>query len=164
MRCWRWSGCWCRGRTTRCYLETADARSPVEGACRGIVFVSVPEGAVVYWINTQRAVSAPAVAGAALTAGAVKEMSFTLSERVDWVGCEPGRVADLWIDRRTGSAKADGEVSLSIHRGATHPAPGRIRLIGALLINGHRYGRSVAQVKSPYSCSATCAASLIAYT
>ena len=86
-----------------------------------------------------------------------------MSERVDWVGREPGRVAYLWIDGRTGSAKADREVSLSIHRGATHPAPGSVRLIGALLINGHRSGRHVAQLKPAYCCDAPGADSIVAY-
>src|SRR5437588_1259384 len=49
------------------------------------------------------------------------------------------------MDERTRRAKAEGHVSEFIHRYAAHPAPVRVRLVGALLKDGHRSGRHAAK-------------------
>ena len=60
-------------------------------------------------------------------------MGFTLGQSVYGIGHQPAGVADLGMNRGVGGAKADSYVARLIHRGAAHPAPGRIRLVGALL-------------------------------
>ena len=52
-----------------------------------------------------------------------------------------------------GGAKAERQVARLIHRGAAHPAPGRVRLVGALL-KDHRCGRHGAQLKPAHTCHA----------
>src|SRR6185312_5304668 len=81
-------------------LEAADARAPVELARRRVVLARVPERAVVDRVDRERAVVAPAVAGAGLAAGAVEEMRLTLRELVQRIARQTARVAQLRIDRR----------------------------------------------------------------
>src|SRR6266496_5039446 len=49
------------------------------------------------------------------------------------------------MDERARCAKAEGHVSEFVHRYTAHPAPGRVRLVGALLKDRHRSGRHAAQ-------------------
>jgi len=51
----------------------------LKGAGRGIVFVCIPESGVVHRIDGQRAVIAQRLAGAALAAGSIKQVGFTLT-------------------------------------------------------------------------------------
>src|SRR4051794_27543176 len=118
--------------------EVPDARVPRERRRRRVVLLRVPEGALVARVDADVAVVAPAVAGGRLTAGARKKRGLTLRELVRRVAREPSRVADLRIDRRRRGAEADRQVTGSVHRGAPHPAPGAVRLVGALLGEGRR--------------------------
>src|SRR5207245_11283126 len=49
------------------------------------------------------------------------------------------------MDERARRAKAEGHISGPIHRYTAHPAPVRVRLVGALLKDGHRSGRHAAK-------------------
>src|SRR5207302_10133973 len=147
---WRWSWLW--GRGCRSQLEASDARAPIKGAVRGIIFVRIPESGVVYWIDNQCAIIAPAIAGAALTASAIEQVGFTLAQRVQGIGREPRGVAELGIYGRTRSAKANREISMPIHGCTSHPAPGRVRLVSALLQDCHRSGGYVAQLEPAHTC------------
>ena len=66
-------------------------------AVRGVVFLSVPESAVVDRINGHCAVIAPAAAGADLAASAIKHMGFS-SQGVQWISRQASSVADLRMD------------------------------------------------------------------
>ena len=66
------------------------------------------------------------------------------------------------MNTRTGSAKADGEIPLSIHRCTPHPAPRCVRLVSALLINRDGTGSHIAQFKPTDACCAGRAYSEIA--
>ncbi len=146
--CRRWGRSWAAG----CQLETANAGAPVKRGRRGIVFVGVPERGVVHGIDRQRAVIAPAIAAAALAARAVKKMGFALAQSVQWIGRQSPRVTELRLNARAGGAKTDGEISLPVHRRASHPAPGRVRLISALLVDGDGSGSHVTQLKPAHAC------------
>ena len=82
-----------------------------------------------------------------MTARAGKQSGFALRESVKWIRNQAPGVADLGIDGRTGGAEAEGQVTVLVHGGAAHPAPGRVRLIGALLENRHRAGGDIAQLE-----------------
>jgi hypothetical protein len=62
-----------------------------------------------------------------------RKSSFALGESIDGIGRQPAGVADLWINRGTRRAKAEGEITVLIHRRAAHPSRGRVRLVSALL-------------------------------
>ena len=57
-------------------LEVADARTPVKAACCRVVFVCVIERAIVYGINSDIAIIAPAIGGARLAPGTIEKMLF----------------------------------------------------------------------------------------
>ena len=116
-----------------------------------VVLVRVPEGAVVHRVNAHGAVIAPAVAGAGLAAGAGKESRLPLGQCVDRVGREPPGITDLREDGRGRGAETHREVATVVHRGAAHPAPRRVRLIGALLEDGHGAVGQAAQLEPPHA-------------
>src|SRR5437879_300832 len=74
-------------------------------------------------------------------------MGFALSESVYWVGRQSPRVADLGTDGSVGGAKAEGHISERIHRYTAHPAPGRVRLVGAFLKDRYRPARHAAELE-----------------
>src|SRR6188472_2716986 len=63
---------------------------------------------------------------------------------------------------RAGSAKANGKIALSVHRRTSHPAPGRVRLVSALLIHSHWAGRHIAQFKPTHTSHSTRAYGVVA--
>ena len=74
-------------------------------------------------------------------------MSFTLGQGIHRIGRQPACIANLRVDRRTGSAETDRKVALEVHRRAAHPTPGRVRLVGAFLENCNRTRSNVAELK-----------------
>src|SRR5262249_37716499 len=72
-----------------------------------------------------------------LRAAAVEDVVLSLQE-VERVRKETAHDADPGKNRGAGYAVADGEVAHLVHRGAAHPAGGRIRSEGALLDNARR--------------------------
>jgi hypothetical protein len=98
-----------------------------------------------------------------LAARSIKEMGFALGQSVYRIGHQPAGVADLGVNRSAGGAKADGQVAQVIHRRAAHPAPGRVRLVGALLKDRDRAGRHVAQLEPANTCHPTHAYGHIPY-
>ena len=144
---WSWRRCWRWRTATPGELERADTRAPVEAGSRRIVFVRVPEGAVVTWIYSYITVIAPATAGPRLTAGAREKSRFSLRQRTEWIGHQASCVSYLWRDCTARGAVANGDISLLVHRRAAHPAPGRIRLVGTLLELRYRAARHAAQFK-----------------
>ena len=64
-----------------------------------IVFLGVPEGAVVHWINGQCAVIAPPVELADLAARSIEESGFALGQSIYGIGHQPAGVTDLGINR-----------------------------------------------------------------
>src|ERR1051326_3004729 len=152
-----WS--WCRGRSWRRSrrstasreLERADARAPVEAGRRCVILVRVPERAVVNRIDRQRAVIAPATARTRLTASAGEQRRFTLPQRVDRIRREPSRITDLRENRPARSAVTNRQAAVVVHRRATHPTPGRVRLISALLRDRYWTTGHVSQFKPAYA-------------
>ncbi|PZR75011.1 MAG: hypothetical protein DLM73_06445 [Chthoniobacterales bacterium] len=90
-------------------------------------------------------------------------MGFALTQGVDLVGRQPRRVAKLGVDSGAGSAEAKGEITLAIHGGTAHPAPGRVRLVGAFLKNSDRSGSDVAQFEPAHSGHTTRAYGVVAH-
>ena len=86
-----------------------------------------------------------------MAARSIEEMGFTLGQTVYGIGHQPAGVTDLGIDSGAGGAKTDRQVAVLVHRSAAHPAPGRVRLVGALLKN-RRGARHAAQLKPAYPC------------
>jgi hypothetical protein len=97
-----------------------------------------------------------------LATRSTEESGFTLAQSIYGIVHQPAGVADLGIDRRAGGAKADSHIARVIHRGAAHPAPGRVRLVGALL-KDRRCGRHGAQLKPAYPCHAARTHGIIAH-
>ena len=117
-----------------CKLEVADAGAPIEAGGRLVVLARVIERAVVHWIHCEIAVIAPPVGRSALAAGAVEKMLLT-RQRIQWIRRESAGVTDLGAYRTAGGAKADRNIALIVRCDTTHPTPGCIRLVGALLEN-----------------------------
>src|SRR5947207_7958678 len=110
-------------RSRRLESETADAGAPVEGADVVVVLSRIVESAVIHRIDGEVAIIAPTVARLELGAGAIKEMGFTLTQRVYRVRRQSSGVAELREDGTTGNAKANGQISFSVHRRTAHKAP-----------------------------------------
>ncbi len=156
-RSWRWrrrrrrgrgrSRSRCRGRRACCQLETANPRAPVIRAGRGVILVRIPERGVINWIDSQGTVIAPAVATAALAPSPGDDRSLSQSHGIQRIGRQSPGIAQLRMNRRTRSAVTQTDVSLAIHRDASHPAPGRVWLVSAFLVNRHRPGGHIAQLK-----------------
>jgi len=89
-------------------------------------------------------------------------MCVALTKRIDRIRGQARGVTDLRVKGRTGGTEADRDVALSVHGGATHPAPGGIGLICALLKHGHRSIGNVAQLEPADTCDPVCADGVIA--
>src|SRR5436190_22922444 len=74
-------------------------------------------------------------------------MSFTQRHGIGRVSRHPAGVTNLWVDGRAGGAEAESHVAKLIHRDTAHPAPGRVRLIGAFLEGRNRTSSDAAQFK-----------------
>jgi hypothetical protein len=95
--------------------EIADPGLP-ETHCRSLVIlVRVVESAIVHRINGHVAVVAPTILGFLLTPGAVKKMLFT-GQDVRRISGQSACITDLRVNRCTGSAKTERNVSLVIRR------------------------------------------------
>ena len=114
--------------------EVADAGAPIEAGRGLVILVCVIERAVVHWIDCEIAVIAPAVGGSALAARAVEKMLLT-RQRIQRIRRQSAGVAKLRAYRTAGCAEADCDITLIVRRDTTHPTPGRIRLVSALLEN-----------------------------
>jgi len=66
------------------------------------------------------------------------------------------------MDRGARGAETDSHIARLIHRGAGHPAPGRVGLVGALL-KDHRCGRDGAQLKPAHTGHASRTHGIIAH-
>src|SRR4029077_826188 len=124
-------------------LEVPDPGPPVERAVRRVVLVRVPEGAVVGGVDGHIRVVAPAAVRVRLAAGTREQGRLALGERVRRIAGQPPRIADLRVDAGRRSTEADGDVAERVHRGAAHPAPGGVGLVGALLDEAGRAGGGV---------------------
>jgi hypothetical protein len=93
--------------------EVADAGAPIEAGRGLVVLVRVVERAVVYWINGEIAVIAPAIGSACLAARAVKKMLFT-RQRIQWIRRQSAGVTDLWAYRTAGCAEAECDIALIV--------------------------------------------------
>ena len=112
--------------------EVADNGAPVEAGRSRIVLVCVVKRAIVHRIDSDIAVIAPAIGRGTLTAGSVEKMLLP-RQGIQWVRHQTAGVTNLWVDRAAGGTKAERNVALIIGGNAAHPAPGRVRLIRALL-------------------------------
>src|SRR5258707_15077708 len=63
------------------------------------------------------------------------------AQLIQRVGREPAAVADRRIQRGARGAVADREVAELVHRGATHPAVGRVRRVARRLGEGEYTAR-----------------------
>ena len=79
-------------------------------------------------------------------------MRFALSKCVQRISSQAPGVTDLRVKDGTGSAETDRDVALSVHGCASHPAPGGIGSICALLKNGDWSGGNVAQLEPADAC------------
>src|SRR2546423_9788632 len=61
-----------------CELKIGDTCAPVKRASRSVIFLSIPEGRVVHWVDGDGTVIAPAVARTGLAARAGNYRGFTL--------------------------------------------------------------------------------------
>ena len=93
--------------------EVADAGAPIEAGRGLVVLVRVVERAVVYRINGEIAVIAPAIGSACLAARAVKKMLFT-RQRIQWIRRQSAGVTDLWAYRTAGCAEAECDIALIV--------------------------------------------------
>ncbi len=93
--------------------EVADAGAPIEAGRGLVVLVRVVERAVVYWINGEIAVIAPAIGSACLAARAVKKMLFT-RQRIQWIRRQSAGVTDLRAYRTAGCAEAECDIALIV--------------------------------------------------
>ena len=121
-------------RSTLGEFEVADAGAPIEAGRSLVVLVRVVEGAVVHRIDCEITIIAPAIGSACLAAGAVEKMLLT-RQRVQWVRRQSTGVTNLRAYRTAGCAEAERDIALIIRADTTHPTPGRIRLVSALLEN-----------------------------
>jgi len=136
-RRWGWS------RRAGCQLETADSGAPIIGSSRAIILTREPESRVISWVKRQRTVIAPTVATRALASSAGNECSFSQGHRVEGIGRQSPGITQLGVDRGTGGAVGEADISLRIHRDASQPAPGRIWLVSAFLVNRDRPGSDI---------------------
>src|SRR5262245_42110164 len=133
-RSWSWSWRRCRRATATRELERTNSRAPVKGTNPGwIIFVRVPESAIVNRVNSQITVITPPAAGCRLTAESGEKRGLALAQSVERICCQPPGVSNLRKDRAAGSTISDGDISLLIHCGAAHPTPVRIGLESTLL-------------------------------
>src|SRR4029079_16649769 len=95
-------------------------------------------------------VIAPTAARADLTSRSRKKNCFALTQHIQWIRREPSCVTQLRKDRQARSAVTNCDVSIVVHRGTSHPAPGSVRLVRALLIDSHGIIRHVSQLKPTY--------------
>ena len=89
-------------------------------------------------------------------------MGFASSQSIDGIVYQPAGVTNLGEDRGVGRAEADSQVARLIQRGASHPAPGCVRLVSALL-KDHRRGRHAAQLEPTHTCHIARTHSIIAH-
>src|SRR6188472_2989663 len=130
--------------------EVPDAGAPVEAGRGLVVLARVVERAVVHRIDGEIAVVAPAIGGGALTACAVEKMLLT-RQRIQRIRRQPAGVTDLRTYRTARHTKAECDVALVIRCDTTHPTPGRIRLVGALLENRPASRLCASQFEPSYS-------------
>ena len=88
----------------RSEFKTGNPRAPVKGAGCRVVSWCVPEGGVINWVDSQRAIIAPAITRAGLTAGAGNNSGFTLGRVLSGSVARATGVSDLRINRSAGSA------------------------------------------------------------
>src|SRR5678815_2337832 len=122
-----------RSCDTLCELEVANASPPVKRRRCGIIFLRVPKRTVIYRIHTHLTVVSPPIASSSLATCSVEEMSLALGESIYWIAREPPGASNLGINCGIRCAETYSQIALAIHRSTTHPAPGSVRLIGALL-------------------------------
>ena len=115
-------------------LEVTDAGAPIEAGRGLVVLVRVIERAVVHRIDCEITVIAPAIGSSALAARAIEKMLLP-RQGIQWIRRQSSGVTNLWAYGTAGCAKAERNVALIIRGDTAHPAPGCIRLIGALLEN-----------------------------
>src|SRR5439155_25071683 len=139
-----------RGRRTASReLKGSDARPPVEGTVRRDVFVGVPEGAVVDWIDRHRAVVAPATQAAGLGAGPGDDRSLALRHRPRRVAGQAACVANLWVQRAAADAVAESDISRCVLGDAAHPSIVGVRRVRALLEDAEAVAASGPQLVPP---------------
>ena len=79
-RGWSWGDAWSRcRRLASSQVERTDSQPPSGGACRGDVFVDVPESGVVGWVRHECCVVTPTIAACSLRAGPVLDGTFAES-------------------------------------------------------------------------------------
>src|SRR3954453_15202548 len=114
--------------------EGANAGAPVEAGRSLVVLVCVVEGAVVHRIEGEITVIAPTVGSACLAPGSVEKMLLP-RQAVQWICRESTGVTDLRAYRTAGCAEAERDISFIVGCDTSHPSPGRICRVGALLKN-----------------------------
>src|SRR5439155_21091730 len=114
-------------------LEGCDACPPVEGTVRRDVFVGVPEGAVVGWIDRHRAVVAPAAQAAVLRSGSGDDRSLALRHGPRRVAGQATRVANLRVQRAAADAVSKPDVARCVLGDAAHPPVVGVRCVSPLL-------------------------------
>src|SRR5215469_5113667 len=100
--------------------ERSHAGAPVKAAGCNVIFLGVPEGAVVLWIDGHAAVITPALETVDLDAGAVRQEERRLHGARRISRC-PSNYGNARIDAVAGDAEAERNISNAIHRDAAHP-------------------------------------------
>ena len=126
-------------------METSDARPPVKRSRGGVIFAREPEGSVVHGIDRQIAVIPPTIRRSGLAAGPGEQSRFALREGAHRIARQARGVTELRPDCGTRRAESQRQIPLPVHCRASHPTPGRVWLIGALLEQRNWPGGHVAQ-------------------
>src|SRR5260370_1043998 len=109
---------------------------PVEDTTDFLVLVYVPEGAVVSWVNLHSGVVAPTLSrirGGCLRPGACHDARFRLQRARGVAGHAAGK-ANRGMDAAAGRAVTEADIPVLVFGHAGHPAIGRIRSKGSLLV------------------------------
>src|SRR5260370_11860406 len=101
-------------------LKRADPRRQVKAAARRVVFLRIPEGAVVGGIQRHGAIVSPTMERVELHAAAVHKHQRSEQGACRIGGCAASDV-HAWKHVMTGSAEAEGEIADFIHGDAAEP-------------------------------------------
>jgi hypothetical protein len=101
-------------------LERRDARSPVKAASCLVIFLCIPEGAVVLGIESHAAVITPPVK-ARLLHSSSSHCSGGTFHRPGRIGWDAPHQFNARIQIHAGGAETECDVSGLVHRDAAHP-------------------------------------------
>src|SRR5262249_15894522 len=148
-RCSAGYGCGCRcSRRRWCSsaareLERPNAGGPTRATCRSIIFVHMPERAIVRRIDEHRAIVSPATTGACLVSARRNERCFALCDVIGRITGQTTSITDFRVEARAGGGISNWDVGLAVHVDAGHPAKQPIGSVVPVLLLCWRSGNYV---------------------